>query len=178
MDDSKPNSENFENKIIEVCSECGRACCVQGVFMCFEARNANIKKRTVKDLRLQNNGKGNEESEEYWSDKTFKDVYGDPAPDGYEENKIHDKKSDSLRIAKVILPRELTAENGAKALFSGEFFEVNSLTCVACDENGINHAGDKCDICLGSGTFEEKTAISWDSIKDIYKKIVEHLEVS
>lgn len=43
----------------------------------------------------------------------------------------------------VLLPKSLTAENGAKALLIGEF-------------------------------YEGKTPVTWVTIKDIYKKVVEH----
>lgn len=36
----------------------------------------------------------------------------------------------------VIMPKELTAENGAKALLIGEFQEEIELTCSACDYHG------------------------------------------
>jgi hypothetical protein len=82
--EKKDKMENkFENKIIQVCSECLMATCVQGAFMCFDARGADILKHTVKELRSMNDGKGNGESEDWWSDEVLKDVFGDVAPDGY-----------------------------------------------------------------------------------------------
>jgi hypothetical protein len=54
---------------------------------------------------------------------------------------------------KILMPKELTAENGAKALLSGEFFEFIETT----EE----------DIRL-------PIPVSWSTIKDIYKKTVEH----
>jgi hypothetical protein len=53
----------------------------------------------------------------------------------------------------VILPKRLTAENGAKALLIGEFVE-----CFDPDESGNPYI----------------VPITWDSIKKIYKKIVSH----
>ena len=52
-----------------------------------------------------------------------------------------------------VMPRNLTAENGAKALLIGEFVE-----CFDPDESGNAYI----------------VPISWDSIKDIYKRIVDH----
>lgn len=48
--------------IITVCSECLRACCWQGEFMCEKARTAGTVERTVKQLRAGAHG----EHEEYW----------------------------------------------------------------------------------------------------------------
>jgi len=56
------------------------------------------------------------------------------------------------------LPRTLTAENGAKALLNGEFFE----SIETMDEDG-NEIGIE-------------TAVQWDTIKEIYAKIVDHFE--
>ena len=73
----------FEDKIIEVCSECGQATCWQGIFMCFENYSAGTEKFTVAELRDMNEGKGNGEHECYWSDEHLTEVCGDPAPHGY-----------------------------------------------------------------------------------------------
>lgn len=52
-----------------------------------------------------------------------------------------------------VMPRSLTAENGAKDLLSGEFAE-----CFDPDGSGNPYV----------------VPISWDSIKKIYKRIVDH----
>jgi len=52
-----------------------------------------------------------------------------------------------------VMPRKLTAENGAKALLIGEFAE-------AFDPDNCGNP--------------YVVPISWDSIKNIYKRIVEH----
>lgn len=36
---------------ITVCSECKRACCWQGEFMCDGARNADIRQKTIGELK-------------------------------------------------------------------------------------------------------------------------------
>ena len=70
----------------------------------------------------------------------------------------------------VVMPRRLTAENGAKALLIGEFHEVVELECTACDE------GDEgCEVCSGHGTFTYRVPVSWATIKKIYDKAVQHL---
>jgi len=72
---------NFENKLIEVCTECGCACCYQGEFMCGESRGAGTELKTVAELRKNLY----HEHEGYWSDARLTLVYGEPAPHGYKE---------------------------------------------------------------------------------------------
>tara|TARA_R110000764_G_scaffold72464_2_gene148608 strand:+ start:5240 stop:5542 length:303 start_codon:yes stop_codon:yes gene_type:complete len=66
---------------------------------------------------------------------------------------MEQKLASNTEIIGVIMPRELTAENGAKGLLIGEFYEE------------IEH---------DEGTY--KVAVEWTTIKDIYKKIVAHYE--
>ena len=40
-----------ENKLIEVCSACKRACCWYGEFMCDNNKDASTELKTVKELR-------------------------------------------------------------------------------------------------------------------------------
>lgn len=70
--------EILDNKRVEVCSECKRASCWYGEFMCEYARNADTIVLTAGELRELNL-----ENEEYWSDKKMLDVYGFSAPQGY-----------------------------------------------------------------------------------------------
>ena len=70
------------------------------------------------------------------------------------------------------LPTELTAENGAKYLLIGEFFEEIELS-------NPNHCGCGCCDCCADGldepeTYIQKVPVSWSTIKDIYSKIVSH----
>lgn len=69
----------------------------------------------------------------------------------------------------VVMPRRLTAENGAKYVFIGEFFEMVNYSChyEACTP------GD-CPVCGGTGTVNIKVPVSWDTIKKIYKKAVDY----
>ena len=62
-------------------------------------------------------------------------------------------ESKALHIDSV-MPRKLTAENGAKSLLIGEFHE----TIVCHDEDGQ--------------PYEVKMPVEWDTIKAIYDKIV------
>ena len=58
------------------------------------------------------------------------------------------------------MPHRLTAENGAKALLSGEFKETRDV--YDWDEDGYETY------------YEEDIPVTWGTIKDIYKKIVEY----
>ncbi|WP_159522801.1 hypothetical protein [Sunxiuqinia indica] len=74
----------------------------------------------------------------------------------------------------VVMPRSLTAENGAKALLIGEFFEeieVPNEEYCGCGE---------CDYCIeiqdedATETVIQKVPVSWDTVKRIYEKVVTH----
>lgn len=71
---------------------------------------------------------------------------------------------------KIIMPRELTAENGAKALLMGEFFEVVDLECGACDQDN-----EECECCGGNGSYTYRIPIGWDTVKEIYKMAASQL---
>ena len=58
---------------------------------------------------------------------------------------------------KVLMPESLTAENGAKAALSGEFY----MDVLMADGAG--------------GEIFVKVPVSWTTIKEIYKKAVELL---
>ena len=68
----------------------------------------------------------------------------------------------------IMLPKELTAENGAKYLLSGEFFEIWGSECQC---HGYS---DECKDCGGTGIIDEKVPVSWTTIKDIWKMAVKH----
>ncbi len=70
----------------------------------------------------------------------------------------------------ALMPRELTAENGAKTALSGEFFEEIELTCSACGYYGSN---DDCELCGGEIAYTQRVAISWSTVKRIYAAAIE-----
>ena len=72
-----------------------------------------------------------------------------------------------------IMPRRLTAENGAKALLIGEFTLEVTMDCPECSE--MEEPSEGCEICDGEGEYGQKHTISWDQIKFIYSKAVEGL---
>ena len=70
MDDKK--------RLVEVCSECGDACCWHGEHMCWESKNAGTELKTVEELDLADN-----EHKEHYSKEKMMAVYGEEAPHGY-----------------------------------------------------------------------------------------------
>lgn len=79
----------------------------------------------------------------------------------------------------VLMPRELTAENGAKGLLMGDFKESYEVDCHAC---GVDHmiypdGPGECEVCHGEGRLTQYIIVSWTTIKEIYEKAVKHLEV-
>lgn len=70
------------------------------------------------------------------------------------------------------LPLSLTAENGAKGLLNGEFFED-----IEVANEGYCGCGE-CDFCdeypNEPETITQQVPVQWTTIKSIYQKIVEH----
>lgn len=73
-----------------------------------------------------------------------------------------DKELSELKKLRVgdVMPRRLTAENGAKALLMGEFFEYHEISYYDEDGDEVERL--------------EKVPVSWNTIKKIYDKIVSH----
>lgn len=69
-----------------------------------------------------------------------------------------------------IMPRQLTAENGAKAMLLGEFKLLATMECPECCE--LDEPTEGCSICDGEGEYGQKHTIPWDQIKFIYSKAV------
>lgn len=65
----------------------------------------------------------------------------------------------------VLLPYRLTAENGAKTLLSGVFYETITQTCSACH---FDEPQDDCEVCGGEVEYEQKVMVSWSTIKEIW----------
>lgn len=68
----------------------------------------------------------------------------------------------------VVVPKRLTAENGAKGVMIGEFSETKFINCTEC------FGDDECETCDGSGRIEISVPVSWTNIKAIWAKGVEH----
>lgn len=72
-----------------------------------------------------------------------------------------------------LMPRRLTAENGAKALLLGEFKLEVTRECPECLE--LDEPADGCEICDGEGEYAQRHTIPWDIIKFIYSEAVKGL---
>ena len=75
---------------------------------------------------------------------------------------------------KILMPKELTAENGAKGLLSGEFSEQLVTSCPVCWYSD-DEANDGCQYCEGSGEIVSHVSVSWTTIKEIYAMAAKHL---
>ncbi|MFJ2526256.1 hypothetical protein ACIOWB_24330 [Pseudomonas capeferrum] len=72
-----------------------------------------------------------------------------------------------------LMPRRLTAENGAKALLLGEFKLEVIRECPECLE--LDEPAEGCEICDGEGEYAQRHMIPWDKIKYIYSEAVKGL---
>ena len=72
----------------------------------------------------------------------------------------------------VLVPKKLTAENGAKGVLSGEFSETKFINCPEC------FGDDECETCDGSGRIEITVPVTWTTIKAIWAKGIEHFEAA
>lgn len=93
--------------------------------------------------------------------------------ESYDDDRIEAVKAVLRRLAGnypvtpdgwVIVPKKLTAENGAKGVLSGEFSETTFISCPEC------FGDDDCDTCDGSGRIEIKVPVTWTTIKSIWDK--------
>jgi DnaJ-class molecular chaperone len=77
---------------------------------------------------------------------------------------------------KILMPKELTAENGTKGLLSGEFFVTVHDECIYCAGTGTldAHGHEVCDECNGQASYERRITIGWYTIKEIYAMAVKH----
>jgi len=80
-------------------------------------------------------------------------------------------------MEKVIMPKRLTAENGAKTALIGEFKESIIVTCANCCGDGADpeDCDETCEDCGGSGSYSISVPVQWTTIKEIYEKAVELL---
>lgn len=72
-----------------------------------------------------------------------------------------------------IMPRRLTAENGAKTLLLGKFKLEVTHECPECHE--LEEPAEGCEICDGEGEYGQRYVIPWDKIKFIYSEAVKGL---
>lgn len=81
---------------------------------------------------------------------------------------VHPGNSPMIPEGYVMVPKRLTAENGAKGALSGEFSENKFVNCPEC------FGDDECETCDGSGRIEITVPVTWTTIKEIWAKGVEH----
>ena len=89
--------------------------------------------------------------------------------------KASDEVASSANNELVMMPRSLTAENGAKTLLMGEFYETLLIPCRSCDGDGQGHNGEHCLDCGGHGNDTVQVSVNWTTIKAIYAKAVDGL---
>ncbi len=75
----------------------------------------------------------------------------------------------------VLMPKHLTAENGAKSVFLGEFHETINVHCPDCDGGNGGEEHETCATCNNEGSVEQRVTVEWDTIKRIYRRAVELL---
>ncbi|MEX0297076.1 hypothetical protein AAH995_27825 [Pseudomonas putida] len=81
--------------------------------------------------------------------------------------------TESIPEGYCIMPRQLTAENGAKALLLGEFRLEVTRECPECLE--LDEPAEGCEICDGEGEYAQRHTIPWEQIRYIYSEAVKGL---
>ena len=92
----------------------------------------------------------------------------DPQIAEYEKVMLQAGNSPVTPDGLALVPKRLTAENGAKGVLSGEFSETKFINCPEC------FGDDECETCDGSGRIEITVPVSWTNIKAIWAKGIEH----
>ncbi len=72
----------------------------------------------------------------------------------------------------VLMPKRLTAENGAKGALFGEIKESIEVPCPECHDEGDDY---ECATCENFGRVTQDVPVSWDTIKRIYEAAVDLL---
>lgn len=76
---------------------------------------------------------------------------------------------------KILMPRKLTEENGAKAALICEFFVEQIIDCPDCDFRSGIADDEVCECCNDVGTVTQRLPVTWTTIKAIYEKAVRTL---
>lgn len=77
-----------------------------------------------------------------------------------------------MRDEFVLVPRRLTAENGAKAALMGEFHVEQIIGCPDCDEHSGISEDEVCETCGDSGAVVQRLAVPWWTIQKIWLKAI------
>ncbi|HBB3802530.1 TPA: ead/Ea22-like family protein [Escherichia coli] len=102
--------------------------------------------------------------------KRIAELEAEPASQTYKLNELSGN-SPVTPDGWVMVPKRLTAENGAKGVLSGEFSETTFISCPEC------FGDDDCETCDCSGRIEIKVPVSWTTIKTIWAKGCEHFSI-
>ncbi len=143
---------------------------------CSDDRLGKAENQTVHGNQAAESNRGNE-----WTGNPDIDnaiiMLGIDTAESYDDDRIEAVKAVLRRLAGnspvtpdgwVIVPKKLTAENGAKGVLSGEFSETTFISCPEC------FGDDDCDTCDGSGRIEIKVPVTWTTIKSIWDKGIAH----
>lgn len=78
---------------------------------------------------------------------------------------------------RVLMPRALTAENGAKAALMGEFAFPVTMTCTDCywSDQEFGKTDHDCEVCGGEIEYQQPQDVPWTTIKKIYAAAVDLL---
>ena len=104
------------------------------------------------------------------SEKRIAELEAEPVSQAYKLNAL-DGNSPVTPDGWVMVPKRLTAENGAKGVLSGEFSETTFISCPEC------FGDDDCETCDCSGRIEIKVPVSWTTIKTIWAKGCENFSI-
>ncbi|EOS9822310.1 hypothetical protein ACOD71_002934 [Escherichia coli] len=143
---------------------------------CSDDRLGKADNQPVRGNQAAESNRGNE-----WTGNPDIDnaiiMLGIDTAESYDDDRIEAVKAVLRRLAGnspvtpdgwVIVPKKLTAENGAKGVLSGEFSETTFISCPEC------FGDDGCDTCDGSGRIEIKVPVTWTTIKSIWDKGIAH----
>lgn len=83
-------------------------------------------------------------------------------------------RGQSIPEGYCLMPVELTAENGAKALLLGEFHEETQHACMECADMD-DEDNEDCLYCQGTNYVNVKVPVDWTTIKGIYRRAVDGL---
>ena len=75
----------------------------------------------------------------------------------------------------ILLPRNLTADNGCKDLLRGEFSESIKICCPHC-AGSRKIATQTCIECDGAGEYTLNVPVTWTTMKNIHAKIVANFD--
>ena len=134
---------------------------VRAAMLNHSERERDMVKRVSQPYKLPENSFTNDDLEMM--------AHGDnPQSNAYRELLTLRRNSPVIPDSWQLVPKRLTAENGAKRALSGEFSETKFINCPEC------FGDEDCETCDGSGRIEISVLVTWTTIKAIWAKGVEH----